>query len=280
MPETDPQHRDLAQQLRRLAVGPHHRGGVAGPVGEHHAVRPGGEDLRSRRARRHHPDPAADVDQLAKDASLDAVVDHHDLVPDRLRVPAGDTLRPVVGLLAGDLRGEILPFHAGQLSRAVDQRLRRCARRVDDPLLRPHAAQDAHQPARVDALDAHHAVAGEPVGERFVAAPVGRLAADAPRDEPSHLRELGLLVSAMHAVVAQLRHGEGDELPGVGGIGEDLLVAGVAGVEDHLARRLAGGAAGKALEDVARGERERGLLHRPSSPGRVSSWRCTRRPSR
>ena len=109
------------------------------------------------------------------------------------------------------------------------------------------------------------------IGKGLVAAPVGGLPANATRDEARHLRSLGLLVAAVDSVVAQLGHGEGDELPGVGRVGEDLLVAGMAGVEDHFARGFPVGAAGGPLERLAAGERQRGLLH--------SSLLCTSLPS-
>ena len=38
------------------------------------------------------------------------------------------------------------------------------------------------------------------------------------------------------AVIADLRIGEDDDLAGIGGIGEDFLVAGQRGMEDHFAR--------------------------------------------
>ena len=51
------------------------------------------------------------------------------------------------------------------------------------------------------------------------------------------------------AVVADQRVGEGDDLPGVARVGDRLLVAGHAGVEDDLAERLGvGGAAELAVE--------------------------------
>src|SRR5438132_13972595 len=89
-------------------------------------------------------------------------------------------------------------------------------------------------------------------------------------NEEGHARAR-LLVAVVDTVVAQLGDGEGDQLACIGGVGEDFLVARVAGVEDHLALRLALGATGEPLERLAAGERERGLLH--------SSLRCTSLPS-
>ena len=44
---------------------------------------------------------------------------------------------------------------------------------------------------------------------------------------------------AIASGIADLRVGEGHDLPGIGGIGEDLLVAGHRGIENHLADRRA-----------------------------------------
>ena len=52
------------------------------------------------------------------------------------------------------------------------------------------------------------------------------------------------LVAGGHAVVADLRRRHRHDLPGVGRVGQHLLVAGHAGVEDHFAARLAGRAGG------------------------------------
>ena len=65
-----------------------------------------------------------------------------------------------------------------------------------------------------------------------------------------------------HAVVADVGVGEGDDLPGVGRVGDDLLVAGQHGVEHDLAagdaaRRL--GADGLALERRAVGQHQQRL---------------------
>ena len=53
--------------------------------------------------------------------------------------------------------------------------------------------------------------------------------------KPGEARPLRLVVLGVDADVADLRVGHRDDLPGVRGIGEDLLVAGQAGVEAHLA---------------------------------------------
>ena len=60
------------------------------------------------------------------------------------------------------------------------------------------------------------------------------------------------------ADIADVREREGDDLAGIGGIGEDLLVAGHRGVEAHLADRVAGRAEAEAFEHGAVGEHQEG----------------------
>src|SRR5436853_460821 len=82
--------------------------------------------------------------------------------------------------------------------------------------------QEPDQPAGIDPFDSDHAVALEKLRQRLPRAPVGGLLADPPRDHPGRLSSLRLLVSEMDPVVSDLADGEGDELSGIGRIGEDL----------------------------------------------------------
>src|SRR5262249_17438278 len=52
----------------------------------------------------------------------------------------------------------------------------------------------------------------------------------------------GLSVLPIGADIADVREGEGDDLSGVGGVGQDLLVAGHGSVEAHLTDGRASGA--------------------------------------
>ena len=69
-----------------------------------------------------------------------------------------------------------------------------------------------------------------------------------------HVHRLDILV--VGADIADMREGEGDELSGIGGIGEDLLIAGHRGVEADFADRLAFGAEAEAFQHGAIGEHE------------------------
>ena len=63
--------------------------------------------------------------------------------------------------------------------------------------------------------------------------------------------------------VADVREGEGDDLPRVGGIGHHLLVSGHGGVEAQLADRLALGAEAPAPDRPAVGENDDSRRARP-----------------
>jgi hypothetical protein len=58
----------------------------------------------------------------------------------------------------------------------------------------------------------------------------------------------GLDVVLVGADIADMGEGEGDDLSGIGGIGENFLVAGHGGVEAHLAHGMAAGAEACAFE--------------------------------
>ena len=75
-------------------------------------------------------------------------------------------------------------------------------------------------------------------------------------------RRVGLLVGRGDAVVADLRRGEGHDLPAVGGVGGDLLIPGHRCVEDDLpqARLLVAAAEGLAGEAAAVLEHQQGFV--------------------
>ena len=95
----------------------------------------------------------------------------------------------------------------------------------------------------------------------------------------------GLDVLLVGADIADMREREGDDLPGIGRIGEDFLVAGHRGVEADLADRVAGRAEPHAFQHGAVGEhQERGRDgFRPGGMSclavmsRLHSRRCRRR---
>ena len=72
--EADAEHRYLAEQLADLADCAVDRGGIAGAVGQEHAVGRAGDDRRRRCRRGDHLDVATGRDELAQDRGLDPEV--------------------------------------------------------------------------------------------------------------------------------------------------------------------------------------------------------------
>ena len=88
-----------------------------------------------------------------------------------------------------------------------------------------------------------------------------------PHDEAAQIQPCGLLVFRVDPDVSDLGVGHADDLPGVGGIGQDLLVAGHPGMEDDLSRAFDVGPEGLAPVERPIGECEgcdRGRAQAPS----------------
>jgi hypothetical protein len=79
----------------------------------------------------------------------------------------------------------------------------------------------------------------------------------------------GLDVLVVGADVADVRKSESDDLPGIGGIGEDFLIAGHGGVEAHLANGAADGAESDPFQHdtVSQHQEGRGFRLGPSGIG-------------
>src|SRR5207253_4137890 len=142
------------------------------------------------------------------------------------------------------------------------------------------------EPPRVDAVDPDHASSSDGLLQRTGGPPGGRSAAELPNDEPSHLYAARLGVVRIHAVVALMGRGHGDDLIRVRRIRQHLLVTGHGRVEDGFPGRLSFGAERPSpkrrpvLEDHQR--RTTGGRHRVASPSctvKLPRRRvCTTRP--
>src|SRR5262249_10698917 len=177
--------------------------------------------------------------------------------------PLPRRLVPGEALAAGHHRHEVhadeprpgarLPFEDGEVELA-----RGLVRdhRIGHPLL----ADAARERAGVDAAEPDDAATPEPLVERAGGAVVRGLGDVGAQDHAARARRRreidGLDVLLVGADIADVREREGDDLSGIGRIGQDLLVAGHRGVETHLAHRVAGSAAAEALEHGPVGEYE------------------------
>ncbi len=123
-------------------------------------------------------------------------------------------------------------------------------------------ADPGGQGAGVDAAEADDAAGLQPGIEMLGGAVVGRfgdvgLEDDADRAVACCRRQV-FDVFVVGADIADMREGEGDDLAEIGGIGQDLLVAGQRRVEDHFGLDLAGRADALAFDDGAVGKNEQG----------------------
>ena len=124
----------------------------------------------------------------------------------------------------------------------------------DDPAQGPAGAQMPCQRPRVEAGDGRHAARPQQVDD--LAGPsehAGRGMADDEAAQPGPLR---LVVIGCAPVVADEREGHDHHLAGVAGVGADLLVAGLRGVDDEVAAAAHLGAEGDAREGRAVLERQ------------------------
>ena len=126
-------------------------------------------------------------------------------------------------------------------------------------------AEVQRERARVDAVDAGDAVRAEVFVEALFAAPVAGLCQIAYH-QSGQKKGAAFSVRAVDSVVADFGGGEGDELSGVGRVGQYLLISAHAGVEHDFAQRVLFRAERDAVEDrsiVQRKERRPFALRFP-----------------
>ena len=178
----------------------------------------------------------------------------------------GLRVRKIVGDFAGDARGVVLSVEALPFAGAPDGlgRIHRLGPRVQVRLLRAVVAEVEREAPRVEGAQPRHARVGEAPVERKGRAEVGRLR-ELVHDEPGEEEPARLGVVGVRPVVADLGGRERDDLPGVGGVRGDLLIAGHPGVEDRLAEPVLPRAERDAAEHRAVRQREesRALALRP-----------------
>lgn len=121
-------------------------------------------------------------------------------------------------------------------------------------LAAPAAERDGQFP-RIDSRDTRFAGALQQFGQRFGRTEVGG-GVQLVDHQPVQKQSAGFDILRIAAVIADFRRGQRHELAGVGGIGEDLLIAGHAGVEHRFPDRVDRRAEAPAPEDFAVGEGE------------------------
>ncbi len=127
---------------------------------------------------------------------------------------------------------------------------------------RAGVAQDPGEAAGVDPGDARHAVPAQHGVEAGLGPMVAVASCERTDDDASTERAARFEVGGVGAVVADVRRGEGDDLAGVTGVGDDLLIAAQDRVEHDLSRRdRPFGAEQLTFEDAAVGEHQCALAN-------------------
>ncbi len=255
--EADAEDRDLAEQAPDGLGRGGHRRGVAGAVGQEDAVGLAGQHLVGRGPGGHDLD-GGQAAEVAQDRGLHAEVVGHD--------PAG-AVADGVGLGAADDGGQVLAVGAGLVEGGLLEG--GLVGRAEGAGHGPGVADVAGQAPGVDPGDAGHTVAGQEGVEVVLGPPVAAAPGQLADDHAAAEGPGALVVVGRDPVVADVGIGEGDHLPGVGGVGDDLLVAG----QDRVEHDLAGGHA-------ARRARPRWPRPRRSSrrPGRAAPRRIIAGP--
>ncbi len=221
------------------------RAGSPGPGREDHAIDVRRQHVRRRGRVREDADARAAMAHRADDVRFEAEVHDPDERTAIGRVPELRDRR------RRDLRDEVLVLPARDGGRGRASRLGiRVAGGGHDPAQAPVGAEMARERPRVDAGDRRDPVAAQ---ERRQLSGViehgGRRIGD---DEGAQPRPDRLVVGQQPPVVADERIGHHDDLAGVRGVGADLLVPGLAGVDD----------------EVAAGRHRRPRTRRPGRPSR------------
>ena len=236
--EADAEHRDAAEELGDLRDLVNIVRRVAGAVGEHDAVIPGGEDVLRRDRAGQHRHGAAALTELARDVALRAVVDERHAVQHVALRPEG------VGFRRRHLRHGVRDAVGAQRREILRHGV------ADGGVHRARLAQDARDGAGIDAGNAGDVVFFQERVERLRAAEVRGCGARFTHDIAAHTA-FALKIGRDDAVVADEREGLQHDLAAVAGVGERLDVAVHAGGEHQLTERVAWRAEGEACKDLA-----------------------------
>ena len=221
------------------------------------------QDIGRRGRRRHHRHLAGMTCELAQNVALDAVIDGDDvefrvLLAAVAFVPLPRRLFPDKALPRRHHRHEI---HADETGPGFGVALERLDVEVSGRLVRDHGirhavlANERRQRAGVDAGKADDAAAFQP-GIEIARRPIIRRLGDRGMQHDAagarRRREIdGFDVLVIRSDIADMRKREGDDLPRIGRIGEDLLIAGHRGIEADLADRVPGRAEAGAFQHGA-----------------------------
>ena len=241
---------------RKVGLGNHvfdHRHGInagcrriAGAIGQENPIGVMGHHIVKSGGCRQNGHIATRRGKAAQDVALGTVIDGNDLV---FRVglrgislgPGPPHFVPAVGLRAGHVFGQIRTFQAGKPAGCCNQ----CfdveiafgimgERGMGGPLL----ADGAGQAAGINTADRDAAPCRQPFGQRLDRTPAAGVGGHPFDNHAGGNRIAGFIVFGRGAGVADMGEGKGDDLPRIGRIGHDFLIAGHRRVETQLGHGL------------------------------------------
>ena len=269
MAEADAEDGDFAHHAANVVLRVGHRLGIAGAVGEKHAVRLHRQHIFGAGGRGNHGDAARLAHQATQDVLLDAVVVGDDAVLGRAVFHADDfgrlvgahTLIPLIDARRGDFLGQVGAVHLGNGARLGDQLVRVELEVRNDAAHHAVGAQVAHECAGVDLGEHGNLVALEVFLGDFLGTPVRADARELADNQALDVRAGGFVVVGVGAVIADLGVGENYDLSSVGRVGENFLIAGDGSIKNDFAVTFAFGAEAFAVEDASVFQRK-DCLHR------------------
>ena len=261
--------------------------GVTRTVRQEDGVGREGERLGRGGRRGNHRHIETLLDQQSKNIALDSEVvgDEPEATartggPGHLALdPRPAAVAPLVGLLAGHLGDEITTVETGRAPGAIDQVRLVLVLRIgaENAHLGASLANASHQRAGVDTCNSRHARVAQPGVETTRCPPAARDPKEFLDHESRQKGAIRLFILRVHPDVSDLCIGHGDDLTGIGWIGQDLLIARHARVEDDLAFAQGVGSEGEATKHPPVGERQTcwskktaGQVHPMSTPR--SEW--------
>ena len=245
----------------------HARGGrIAGAVGQEDAGRLQRQDLVKRRRGRHHRHARAGGDEVAQDVALHAIINGHNVRAIRVAAVHGiaagqrpQSIIPSIILGGADHAGEVHAFQARPRLGLAQQflHIELAGLVVSDHAVGGAAFTDAlGERAGINAADANAAPRLHPVIKAALRPEIGGRRHGFAHHAAKGVRVGGFDILVIGAHIADVREGEGDDLPGIAGVAHHFLITGHCGVEADFAHRHAFGTETMAPDDAAIGQNQ------------------------
>src|SRR5690348_5218316 len=145
-----------------------------------------------------------------------------------------DAARPFVIFGRGNSRYQVLPGHGGGATYLGKQCGEIVLAHGDDAAQGAALAQKADEFTGVDLCNDRYVIGGEKMFGAFLGAPVAGNGRDLADYQAFNEGLDGFVIGQIGAIVADLRIGEDNDLTAIGRIGENFLITGDGGIEDHL----------------------------------------------